>query len=267
MVDGRWASPWVVLVPGQPDAYAALAAPSPPAVVTASAGDEAAAEDDDAQPAWWLEPMFCGWGAQWALSAELDESPTALATQAHYDTWLARLAAGGVHPGTVVIDDKWQRAYGTNEPDPARWPDLAGWIADRHEAGVRVLLWWKAWDPEGLPPEWCVRDGTGRPVALDPTHPEGAAALSSSIRRLLRARAAGGMGATGSRSTSRRPPRPARGSAPGRTSTPHRARPDPGDSRSSIACSRSSPRRREPNARTRSSSPTPRTRCSPTWSR
>ena len=197
LVDGRWASPWVVLVPGQPDAYAALTAPSPPAVVTASAGDEAAPADDATHPAWWLEPMFCGWGAQWALSAELDVPPTALATEAHYDTWLSRLAAGGVHPGTVVIDDKWQRAYGTNEPDPERWPDLAGWIAGRHAAGIRVLLWWKAWDPEGLPPEWCVRDGTGRPVALDPTHPDGAAALSSSIRRLLRPREVGGMGADG----------------------------------------------------------------------
>jgi hypothetical protein len=197
VVDGRWASPWVVLVPGQPDAYAALAAPSPPVVVTPAGGDQAVPEDPATPPAWWLEPMFCGWGAQWALSAELDVPPATLATESHYDTWLGRLAAGGVHPGTVVIDDKWQRAYGTNEPDPERWPDLAGWIATRHAAGVRVLLWWKAWDPEGLPPEWCVRDGAGRPVALDPTHPESAAALASSIRRLLRAREAGGIGADG----------------------------------------------------------------------
>jgi hypothetical protein len=201
VVDGRWASPWVVLVPGQPDAYAALAAPSPPVVATPAAGDQAVPEDAPsagASPAaWWLEPMFCGWGAQWALSAELDVPPATLATQPNYDSWLARLAAGGVHPGTVVIDDKWQRAYGSNEPDPERWPDLAGWIATRHAAGVRVLLWWKAWDPEGLPPEWCVRDGAGRPVALDPTHPESAAALASSIRRLLRAREAGGIGADG----------------------------------------------------------------------
>jgi len=196
VVDGRWASPWVVLVPGQPDAYTALAAPSPPAAVTATAADEATPEVD-AQPGWWLEPMFCGWGAQWALSAELDESPSALATEAYYDSWLGRLAAGGVHPGTVVIDDKWQRAYGTCEPDTGRWPDLAAWIADRHDAGIRVLLWWKAWDSEGLPPEWCVRDGAGRPVALDPTHPEGAAALESSIRRLFRPREAGGLGADG----------------------------------------------------------------------
>jgi hypothetical protein len=141
--------------------------------------------------------MFCGWGAQWALSAELDRPPGELATQRHYDEWLARLAAGGVHPGTVVIDDKWQSAYGTNVPDPARWPDLAGWIADRHADDLRVLLWWKAWDAEGLPPEWCIRDGTGRPVSVDPTNPAAARALEASVRHLLCSPGAGGLGADG----------------------------------------------------------------------
>ncbi|HKF85804.1 MAG TPA: hypothetical protein VKB30_08465 [Candidatus Limnocylindrales bacterium] len=200
VVDGRWTSPWVVLVPGQPDPYAALAAPSPPAIVVASSDADTVGhvmDDIDGMTGWWREPMFCGWGAQWALSAEVDEPPAALAAQAHYDRWLARLAAGGVHPGTIVIDDKWQLAYGTNEPDPSRWPDLAAWIADRHDADVRVLLWWKAWDPEGLPPEWCIRDGAGRPVAADPTNPAYVTALDASIRRLFRSPGAGGLGADG----------------------------------------------------------------------
>jgi hypothetical protein len=201
VVDGRWASPWVVLVPGQPDAYAALAAPSPPAVVAAAPQPDATAEDPidvvAGTPSWWLEPMFCGWGAQWALSPELGEAPGALSSEEHYDAWLARLAAGGVHPGTVVIDDKWQLSYGTNEPDPTRWPELAAWIGARHAEDVRVLLWWKAWDPEGLPAEWCIRDGTGRPVAVDPTNPDAAAAIAASVRRLVGAREAAGLGADG----------------------------------------------------------------------
>jgi hypothetical protein len=201
VVDGRWASPWVVLVPGQPDAYAALAAPSPPAVVQpvsdAVPGTETAVDGAPATPAWWLEPMFCGWGAQWALSPELDEPPAALARQDRYDEWLARLAAGGVHPGTVVIDDKWQAAYGTNEPDRDRWPDLAGWIDRRHAEDVRVLLWWKAWDPEGMPAEWCIRNGAGRPIAADPTNPDAARAIDASVRTLVRPREAGGLGADG----------------------------------------------------------------------
>ena len=47
------------------------------------------------------------------------------ATQASYDGFLGVLAANGVVPGTVVIDDKWHRAYGTCEPDTVKWPDLA----------------------------------------------------------------------------------------------------------------------------------------------
>ena len=46
------------------------------------------------------------------------------ATQASYDGFLGVLAANGVVPGTVVIDDKWHRAYGTCEPDTVKWPDL-----------------------------------------------------------------------------------------------------------------------------------------------
>jgi len=73
-----------------------------------------------------------------------------------------------VVPGTVVVDDKWQREYATCRPDPDKWPDLPGWIARRHAHGQRVLLWWKAWDVEGAPPGACVRAADGNPVALDP---------------------------------------------------------------------------------------------------
>ena len=76
-----------------------------------------------------------------------------------------------------MIDDKWQATYGGNEPDAAKWPDLRGWIADRHERGQHVLLWWKAWDPEGLPAELCIRRPDGVPVALDPTNPGDARAV------------------------------------------------------------------------------------------
>jgi hypothetical protein len=56
-------------------------------------------------------------------------------------------------------------------PDRRRWPDMRGWIRRRHDSGQRVLLWWKAWDPAGLPPEECVTDPSGRPVAADPGSP------------------------------------------------------------------------------------------------
>ena len=123
------------------------------------------------------------------------------ATQENYDAFLAELEQNGVVPGTVVLDDKWQAAYGTNEPDKAKWPDLPGWIADRHARGQHVLLWWKAWDPEGIDPELCIRNPDGEPIAVDPSHPE--------ARELLRVTYADALGRTastptGSRSTSPR---------------------------------------------------------------
>jgi hypothetical protein len=155
---------------------------------------------------WWSEPVFCGWGAQCAAApipgqplshpyylrelgpAVVPEGvPTAfdLARQDRCDGWLARLAEHGVVPGTVVVDDRWQRAGGTGEPDERRWPDLRGWIARRHAAGQRVLLWWKAWDPTGLPVRECVTDPAGTPIAADPGSPAYLARLAGIVAYLL----------------------------------------------------------------------------------
>jgi hypothetical protein len=107
------------------------------------------------------------------------------ATQASYDGFLGVLAANGVVPGTVVIDDKRHRAYGTCEPDTVKWPDLGGWIAGRHDAGQRVLLWYKAWDAEGLPAGACVTSEAGSVLGLDPSNPAGEAAIRDAVARML----------------------------------------------------------------------------------
>jgi hypothetical protein len=183
-VEGAWRSPAVVLATA-PDPYAGIAAhrrwlegrglaPVAPAV--------------PGGPAWWREPIFCGWGAQCAMARAagltFGAGPT-FSTQANYEAFLGHLEDRGVVPGTITIDDKWQAAYGLGDPDLARWPDLRGWIAARRVREQRVLLWYKAWDPEGLPPEWCVRSTTGVPLALDPTHPDGEAAIRRAIRLML----------------------------------------------------------------------------------
>ncbi|UNX56272.1 hypothetical protein MF406_08790 [Georgenia sp. TF02-10] len=155
---------------------------------------------------WWTEPIFCGWGAQCAR-APLPGTPAShpyyladlappqlpagvpvaadLARQDVYDELLAGLAAHDVVPGTIVLDDRWQAAYGTADPDPDRWPDLPGWIARRHAAGQRVLLWWKAWDPGGVPAAECVRDPWGRPVAVDPGNPAYLARLRAMVTAMV----------------------------------------------------------------------------------
>jgi hypothetical protein len=48
-----------------------------------------------------------------------------------------------------------------------------------------VLLWWKAWDPEGLPVEECLVDAAGRPVAVDPASPAYRERVRRTVAHLL----------------------------------------------------------------------------------
>jgi hypothetical protein len=172
-VDWGFETPAVVLTPGVADPYTGLRQHRDDLV----ARGFVPAPTDREQPEWWSEPLFCGWGAQGA-------NPVA-ATQANYTAYLDHLEREGVVPGTVAIDDKWQATYGGNEPDPEKWPDLPGWIADRHARGQHVLLWWKAWDPEGVPPELYIRNADGAPIAFDPTNPDAREQLRHSITHML----------------------------------------------------------------------------------
>jgi hypothetical protein len=179
-VDGTWTSPPLVLTAAA-DPFAAIAAQRDRQVGTTAARPTTA-------PRWWREPMFCGWGAQCALAAAAGRPMSAAAAEAtelNYDRFLDELEGRGIIPGTVVIDDKWQLAYGANEADPAKWPDLGRWIRDRHARDQRVLLWYKAWDPEGFPDDWSVRTTAGTPIGVDPTNPEAEAAVRATVRRML----------------------------------------------------------------------------------
>jgi hypothetical protein len=186
-VDGEFRAPVLVLTPGH-DPWAALERHRHDLVARAAAPAVRVRE----QPAWWGEPIFCGWGAQSWLERERGGFARDYATQEHYDAFLAQLAGHDVVPGTVVLDDKWQATYGGNEPDLVKWPDLRGWIARQHDAGRHVLLWWKAWDAEGLPAELCVRNAAGVPVALDPNNPAARAELARVVTEMI-----AGLGADG----------------------------------------------------------------------
>ncbi|MBI3978634.1 MAG: hypothetical protein HY331_10670 [Chloroflexi bacterium] len=143
-------------------------------------------------PDWWREPAFCGWGEQ----VNRHRSPrwhgglppkgaADYCTEAQYEDYLEILAGGGVFPGTVVVDDRWQRAYGDPAPEPSRWPNLRAFVGRRHAAGQRVLLWLKLWDPAGVPPGACILDPAGRAVAVDPTSPAYVELLTRRIQALL----------------------------------------------------------------------------------
>lgn len=136
-------------------------------------------------PTWWCRPIFCGWGSQSHLSARSGVHAPDLATEENYRSFLDTLAGNGVSPGVLVIDDKWQSTYGGNEADEGKWPDMKGFIAEQHAAGRKVLLWLKAWDPEGLPAGECVTNAAGVQVACDPTSPDYEHRLRESVRRML----------------------------------------------------------------------------------
>lgn len=145
----------------------------------------APARPPQAAPTWWQGPIFCGWGAQCHLAALDQGHAPDYARQQHYQGFMQNLQAHGLNPAIVVIDDKWQRFYGSNEVDREKWPDLPGFIAARHAAGQKVLLWLKAWDAEGLPLDECITNAAGLPVSIDPTHPAFRARLAAVVRRLL----------------------------------------------------------------------------------
>ncbi len=163
------------------DEYGALEA----YVQTLSAAGALPARRAQPQPGWWREPILCGWGAQCFAAAVDHARAPDYARQALYEQWLAALAAQGLEPGSVVIDDKWQASYGDNQVDRLKWPDLRGFVDRQHATGRRVLLWLKAWDPEGLPPDECVTNSAGLPVAADPSSPAYAARLGAAVERML----------------------------------------------------------------------------------
>jgi hypothetical protein len=181
LVHGDFTAPDVVLTPGLADPYEGLRRQREELAARGAAPEPR----PRATPAWWRAPMFCGWGAQCHVAAMEGRKPADACTQANYDGFLDHLGRHGVVPGTVVIDDKWQEAYGTCEPDRGKWPDLPAWIGGRRSHGQHVLLWWKAWDPEGLPAELCIRNPEGVAIALDPTNAAARDALREIVAHML----------------------------------------------------------------------------------
>ncbi|GAA4178074.1 hypothetical protein [Gryllotalpicola koreensis] len=202
----RWVSPEIVLHPV--DAPLDTVTGLRDDLVARGWARSATRDGADAAPAWWQEPLFCGWGAQcaaaiadwpdpaeaaaargwdpWLNPVRPPKLPTsALSSRARYDDWLELLERNGLEPGTVVIDDRWQKSYGLNDVDESQWPDLKGWIAQQHARGRRVLLWFKAWAPDGLPAELCIRTAAGEPVCADPGNPEYRALLAEQVRWML----------------------------------------------------------------------------------
>lgn len=174
-VDGPWSSPTIAIR----EALDPIAALRDHADDLVAHGLAPAGPPRPPQP-WWREPLFCGWGAQVERGDAAVQS-----SQVSYDAWLAVLAEAGLEPGTVVIDDRWELVYGSAVPDPDRWPDMRAWIAEQHQHGRRVLLWWKCWDPSAAPVEQCVTTPDGERLAIDPASPGYRDRLRSLVAAML----------------------------------------------------------------------------------
>jgi hypothetical protein len=182
VVDGRYQLPAIIFDFGV-DEYAVLAA----YVLSLHAAGSLPQPRLARQPEWWHEPIFCGWGVQCYHAAVVGGRAPDFARQPLYEDFLETLEKQQVCPGIVVLDDKWQATYGDNAVDETKWPDLHGFIDRQHAAGRKVLLWLKAWDPEGVPAGECITNGAGLPLAVDPNNIAFEKRLRESIRRMLSA--------------------------------------------------------------------------------
>lgn len=63
----------------------------------------------------------------------------------------AAIRALGIPTGCVWIDNPWQTSYNSMQPDPARFPDWTGLIADLEATGFRMLAWTTPYVEEGDP--------------------------------------------------------------------------------------------------------------------
>jgi len=115
--------------------------------------------------AWHHLPVFCGWAEQTTRAVPLDREPNTEATQKNYESWVAELERRGLPVGTIVIDDKWQKGYGSFDVDTQKWPDLKGFVAAQHARGRHVLLWVPVLHTDGLPLELCAHDVGGKCIA------------------------------------------------------------------------------------------------------
>jgi hypothetical protein len=136
-------------------------------------------------PKFWHGPIACGWTQQHSENgfAERDQNG---ARETVYADFLDRLHRAGLYPRCLIIDDKWQSQYGTCTADPEKWPDLRRFADARHAEGIRTLLWFKAFDPEGIPEEALAVTENGQRW-LDVSHPAYLALLREIIRRVLSA--------------------------------------------------------------------------------
>jgi len=134
--------------------------------------------------AWHHLPVFCGWAEQTSTATPYDRPPNAEATQKNYEAWVAELERRKLPVGTIVIDDKWQKGYGSFDVDREKWPDLKRFVAAQHARGRHVVLWVPVAHYDGLPDALCLHVG-GKCAGADLGNSAYEAFLRGQIRYLV----------------------------------------------------------------------------------
>lgn len=134
---------------------------------------------------WHHLPVFCGWAEQTTRATPYGRMPSAESTQKNYEVWVGELERRKLPVGTIVIDDKWQKSYGSFDIDQQKWPDLKGFVEAQHARGRHVLLWAPVAHAEGLPDGLCVHDQRGKCIGPDWANGGYESFLRTRIRHLM----------------------------------------------------------------------------------
>ena len=72
-------------------------------------------------------------------------------TQEKVLSYAEAILKNGFQPGIFIIDEGWQKQYGTWEFDPIKFPDPKTMVDRLHEMGFKVMLWVTPWvRPDGF---------------------------------------------------------------------------------------------------------------------
>ena len=109
---------------------------------------------------WWRLPIFCAGGAGGAFAFHLFGPGGEARCMPFATEWMVQrnldiLKSVDMPIGSVIIDCGWSPG-GLWKPHHGYWPDLKGWIAKKHQEGIKVILWLGLWFTEGLPDKWCL---------------------------------------------------------------------------------------------------------------
>lgn len=140
----------------------------------------------EVHPRFWYGPIACGWLEQLTWCYQDKYGLVGSSRQELYEEMLDKLWAKKLYPKVIIIDDKWQDKYGTAHEDKEKWPDLAGFIKEaKAKRGVHTFMWYKMWDSEGIPEEYCVWDEKEKRYVVDPTNPGYRSMLKDTLHYIL----------------------------------------------------------------------------------